>query len=47
MTLSQIEEIIRRHSKRDISFMSPSWKRHARVRWKLELMRLEILNVNI
>ena len=44
MTLDQLDTIIARHTARDIPFNSPSWQRHAAVRWRLENRRLALLN---
>lgn len=35
LTDSHIAEMVRRHKGRDVSFYSPSFKRHARIRWRL------------
>jgi len=44
LTLEQIDTIIARHTARDVSFFSPSFPRHAGVRWTLENQRLKHLN---
>ncbi len=35
LTEAQIKTLVERHRARDVSFYSPSWKRHARIRWRL------------
>jgi hypothetical protein len=35
LSQEQLKKIIERHKARDVSYFSPSWDRHAMVRWRL------------
>ena len=41
LTLEQIQERIRQHRAKDVSFNDSNWKAHAKERWRLHLLELD------